>query len=72
MFDAMQSALYQRLEAYQLNDSTHEFGFVRHLMKSHGWTEDYSLRAIAEYKKFVFLAVVADHQVVPSDQVDQV
>jgi uncharacterized protein (TIGR04222 family) len=72
MLDAVQSALYQRLEAYQLNDNTHEFGFIRHLMKSHGWTQDYSARAITEYKKFAFLAVVADHQVVPSDQVDQV
>jgi uncharacterized protein (TIGR04222 family) len=36
------------------------------------WTLTYTQRAIAEYKKFVFLTVVANHQVVPSDQVDQV
>ena len=72
MLDAVQAALYQRLKAYQLDDTTHEFGFIRHLMKSHGWSQDYSARAITEYKKFAFLAIVADHQVVPSDQVDQV
>ena len=64
--------LYQRLKNYDLDDPTHEFGFTRHLIKNHGWTEKYADRAIAEYKKFVFLTVVSDHQIVPSDAVDQV
>ncbi|MEG4403745.1 TIGR04222 domain-containing membrane protein [Microcoleus sp. MON2_D5] len=72
MLDAFQSALYQRLQAFELDDPTHEFGFTRHLMKNQGWTQTYAQRAIAEYKKFAFLTVVANHQVVPSDQVDQV
>lgn len=72
MLDAFQSGLYQRLQAFELDDPTHEFGFTRHLMKSQGWTLTYTQRAIAEYKKFAFLTVVANHQVVPSDQVDQV
>ena len=72
MSKAAHSELYQRLQNYQLDDSTHEFGFTRHLMKNHGWTENYTHRAIAEYKKFAFLTVVTDHQIVPSDQVDQV
>jgi uncharacterized protein (TIGR04222 family) len=41
-------------------------------MRQQGWSREYCLRAIDDYKKFVFLAVVAGHQVVPSDQVDQV
>lgn len=72
MLDAFQSALYERLQAFDLDDPTHEFGFTRHLMKNQGWTLVYAQRAIAEYKKFAFLTVVANHQVVPSDQVDQV
>ena len=72
MLNTLQSELYQRLQNYQLDDPTHEFGFTRHLMKNHGWTEHYAQRAIAEYKKFAFLTVVANHQIVPSDQVDQV
>jgi uncharacterized protein (TIGR04222 family) len=72
MLDTFQSALYQRLQAFELDDPTHEFGFTRHLIKSQGWTLTYAQRAIAEYKKFAFLTVVANHQVVPSDQVDQV
>jgi uncharacterized protein (TIGR04222 family) len=72
MLDTFQSALYQRLQAFELDDPSHEFGFTRHLMKSQGWTLTYAERAISEYKKFAFLTVVANHQVVPSDQVDQV
>ena len=72
MLDAFQSTLYQQLQAFELDDPTHELGFTRHLMRSQGWTLTYAQRVIAEYKKFAFLTVVANHQVVPSDQVDQV
>jgi uncharacterized protein (TIGR04222 family) len=72
MQNTFQNNLYQRLQDFELDDPTHEFGFTRHLMKSQGWTMVYAQRVIVEYKKFAFLAVVANHQVVPSDQVDQV
>jgi uncharacterized protein (TIGR04222 family) len=72
MINSIQTDLYQRLQDFELDDPTHEFGFTRHLMKNHGWTLIQTQRAICEYKKFAFLAIVADHQVVPSDRVDQV
>ena len=72
MMNFARTELYQRLQDFELDDPTHEFGFTRHLMKNQGWSIDYAQRAIAEYKKFAFLTVVAGHQVVPSDQVDQV
>lgn len=72
MLNSFQTTLYQSLQDFELDDPTHEFGFTRHLMKNQGWTLTYAQRAIAEYKKFAFLTVVANHQVVPSDQVDQV
>ena len=72
MLNSFQATLYQRLQDFELDDPTHEFGFTRHLMKNQGWTLIYAQRAIAEYKKFAFLTVVANHQAVPSDQVDQV
>ena len=68
----IQSQLYQRICAYELDDPSHEFGFLAHLMGANGWSRSFALRAIEEYRKFVFLALVADHQVTPSDQVDQV
>jgi uncharacterized protein (TIGR04222 family) len=64
--------LYQRLLDYPLNDPSHAIGFLEHLKRNNGWSHHFALRAIEEYRKFVFLAMVADHQVTPSDQVDQV
>ncbi len=41
MNNAAQTDLYQRLQDFELDDPTHEFGFTRHLMKSqaqsHHW-----------------------------------
>jgi hypothetical protein len=67
-----QQQLYQRICDHELDDSSHEIGFLAHLMRANGWSRPFALRAIEEYRKFVFLALVADHQVTPSDQVDQV
>ncbi|NJM48652.1 MAG: hypothetical protein HC860_22855 [Alkalinema sp. RU_4_3] len=67
-----QRELYLRLQAYELDDSSHEFGFMRHLIKGQGWSMAYAQRAVEEYKRFAFLAVVVEHQVVPPDAVDQV
>jgi uncharacterized protein (TIGR04222 family) len=72
MLDPCHEILYQRLKDFELDDPHDEFGFTRHLIKNHGWTLSYAERVISEYKRFAFLTVVADHQVVPSDQVDQV
>jgi uncharacterized protein (TIGR04222 family) len=68
----IQPQLYQRICAYELNDPSHEIGFLAHLMRANGWSRPLALGAIEEYRKFVFLALVADHPVTPSDQVDQV
>jgi uncharacterized protein (TIGR04222 family) len=67
-----QQQLYQRICAYELDDPSHEIGFLAHLMRANGWSRLLALAAIEEYRKFVFLALEADHQVTPSDQVDQV
>jgi uncharacterized protein (TIGR04222 family) len=67
-----QQRLYQRICAYELDDPSHEIGFLAHLMRANGWSRPFALGAIEEYRKFVFLALVADHPVTPSDQVDQV
>ena len=71
MLDA-QRDLYRRIQAYALDDPSHEIGFVRHLMRQQGWSREHCLRTIEEYKKYVFLASVAGQQAVPSDPVDQV
>jgi uncharacterized protein (TIGR04222 family) len=67
-----QRDFYRRIQSYALDDPSHEMGFVWHLMRLTSWSRECCLRAMEEYKKFAFLAAVAGHSVVPSDQVDQV
>lgn len=66
------AALYQRLLAYEFDDPQAALPFSRRLARDNGWTHRGALRAIDEYRRFVFLALAAGHPVTPSDQVDQV
>lgn len=45
--------------------------FSERLARDNGWTSAHAERVIAEYKRFCFLAATVDHQVTPSDAVDQ-
>jgi uncharacterized protein (TIGR04222 family) len=64
--------LYQQIQDYSLDQPEDPFPFTKRLARENKWSLDYAQQVIAEYKKFVFLAIVADHVVTPSDQVDQV
>ncbi len=46
--------------------------FTDKLARKLGWKKKFALKAIWEYKKFVFLGVVADFGVTPSKIIDQV
>ena len=70
--DFQKFALYQRLQDFCLDEPDAQLSFSQRLAKENGWSLSYAQRAIAEYKKFAFLAVVAGHPVTPSDQIDQV
>lgn len=63
--------LLERLEAFQLDDPTAALTFSRRLARENGWTHDFALRVVDEYKRFVYLAMTAGHEVTPSDEVDQ-
>jgi hypothetical protein len=66
------SALLQRIQAFSLDQAGSELPFSRRVARENGWSTDYTRRVIEEYKRFVFLAMVAGHPVTPSDPVDQV
>lgn len=70
--NVQQAELYQRIQAFSLDNPDASLSFSKRLARDNAWTAQYSQRVIEEYKKFVFLAVVAGHPVTPSDQVDQV
>ena len=46
--------------------------FANKLARKLGWTTEFALRAIDEYKKFVYLGMVSDFNVTPSKIVDHV
>jgi hypothetical protein len=54
-------ALYERIQQFSLDDIDVKFPFSQKLAKENNWTDEYTQRVIDEYKKFVFLAVVAGH-----------
>ncbi|MDC7674768.1 glycine-rich domain-containing protein [Asticcacaulis machinosus] len=65
--------LWHRIDAYLLDDPESDFSFSRRLARDNGWSHDFALRAIIEYKRFVYLACVYPEKLLtPSDEVDQV
>ena len=74
VFEAMsmtQIALYRRIQAFDVDEVNDSLSFSRRLARDNGWPIQFALRVVEEYKRFVFLAIAADHAVTPSDQVDQ-
>lgn len=72
MFSAVEKDLWERISNFSLDDSKSAYSFSTRLARENGWSYIYTQRVIAEYKKFVFLAMVAGHSVTPSITVDEV
>ena len=63
--------LYARLLRFAIDDGTPDLSFEARLARENGWSTDFAGRVVAEYRRFVCLAMTAGHTVVPSEQVDQ-
>jgi hypothetical protein len=70
--NASEQELYQRIERFSIDCGTEALTFAARLARENAWSPVFAARVIDEYKRFVFLAMVAGHPVTPSDQVDQV
>ena len=66
------SDLLDRIEAFSFDEDEAALPFAARLARENLWSRSFAQRAIAEYRRFMFLAVAAGHPVTPSDQVDQV
>jgi hypothetical protein len=64
--------LWNAVSTYEIDDDTSSLTFSDRLARENGWTKEFTLRAIEEYKKFMFLICTVDHPLTPSDEVDQV
>ncbi|MGE4069796.1 MAG: TIGR04222 domain-containing membrane protein [Lysobacterales bacterium] len=67
-----EKALWARLQAHPFEQPELGLDFARRLAREQGWTLTYARRAIDEYRRFCFLACVSDHELTPSDAVDEV
>jgi uncharacterized protein (TIGR04222 family) len=70
--EAKDAQLLQRIEEFSLDAPDAAYPFSARLAKENQWSAEFARRALVEYKRFVFLAMVAGHPVSPSDAVDQV
>jgi hypothetical protein len=64
--------LWQAIAGWAFDPEGAEITFAGRLARENGWPPAYAEAAIAEYRRFLYLARRADHMVVPSDEVDQV
>lgn len=63
--------LWRRIESFEIDEGAPALTFPARLARENGWTLDFARRVVAEYKRFVYLAMVAGHRVTPSEHVDQ-
>lgn len=63
--------LWHRIDAHDF-ESAIDLNFTRRLARDKNWTLDFTRRAIAEYRKFCFLAVACPEPATPSEEVDEV
>jgi hypothetical protein len=67
----MSDRLWQLLHEFQIDEPGVALPFAKRLARENGWREDYAVRVIDEYKRFVYLLATSHEQLTPSDQVDQ-
>ena len=67
-----ESEFWKTILDYELDDPSADLTFTDRLARENGWTHEFSVRAIIEYKKFLFLICVTNDSLTPSDEVDQV
>jgi hypothetical protein len=64
--------LWNRLQSFSLDSLDVDFPFSKKLAKEENWTENFTKKAIEEYKKFVYLCCTLPKGASPSETVDKV
>ena len=68
----MNQALWDKILAFDFENSSTEYGFSTRLAHENYWTKQFTEQAILEYKKFMYLAATSDFMVSPSEIIDKV
>lgn len=66
----MNTTLWNAVLKFELDDPKDRYGFLMRLAVENKWTLYFAKMAILEYKKFMYLAAVANEMVSPSETVD--
>ncbi len=66
------SDLWQRIQAFAIDNADDEFPFSARLARENGWSGETTSAAIEEYRKFIYLICVSPSPLTPSEVVDQV
>jgi hypothetical protein len=64
--------LWARINAHRFEDSGVAMDFTSRLARDRGWSLELARAAVAEYRRFCFLAATSDTPVTPSEEVDEV
>jgi hypothetical protein len=64
-------ALWQRIADHRIGPEDASLTFAARLARENRWSIAHADRVVGEYKRFCYLAMVAGHEVTPSDAVDQ-
>ena len=67
-----QKALYEKITHFQIDQPGVDCPFSAKLAWQYGWSGVFTLRAIREYKKFIFLVMVSDLPLSPATAIDRV
>jgi hypothetical protein len=67
-----QEILWEKIREFEIDDIESDFTFTDRLARENDWSTEYSVRAIHEYKRFVFMLSITKQPLTPSDEVDQV
>jgi hypothetical protein len=68
---AEHAELWAKLAAFPIDNPVAEYPLSRRLADEQEWTHEYALRVVEEYRKFMFLCMVAGHVCTPSLHVDE-
>lgn len=63
--------LWRKIESFEIDEGAPTLTFAARLARENGWSHQFARRVVIEYKRFVYLAMVAGHRVTPSEHVDQ-
>ncbi|MFL2939116.1 MAG: glycine-rich domain-containing protein, partial [Opitutales bacterium] len=67
-----QDELWDNIKAHEIGLGNTEYGFQNRLAYENNWSPKFTLEAIEEYKRFMYLLCRCEHTVTPSRDVDQV